>query len=520
MKLHQKYRRRPHSEEEPFHQDYVQLLTTYLSLRLALDPNVKDFNISMDDKRWHTFGDIVIDVKYKNRSTVYAIKCKRVYEFPKTIDSFDQSRIRMEKEYESLTVLRNLQEFSNARFLIFSTCNTSPKFSETDTTVGVSRQVLNLWRTEQGILPDTDYLIVKPSKRNDLVNVTSDSENIFSIYPETENESFKLPPVFFYTSQIVFPWMIDDLLKKKFEISIKKKYSKYIEEWAEGNLGGNYYLNKRDVIIKVGEILLFPYMMLPKKIITADEKNFEIWNKVMNRVDLIVVERKNHVNGRMCEPLNQMIEEKFGKIDEVSKTITISDEIVKGIEDSRIKAYLFEEYDSTSLKYKISLSKFYKIFWKSGKTPIPLSSEKDPEQDELIVKVISFMKQYGVNLKFLLKTSRPTLSEKTLNIFGCLDDVKELVDLKKVGFTIPGGFVSLDEIRFTDPTILKMITPNQFFDMALGKYSIQKDTLKKGERLNGAMIILDKKTKDLIQESLGLEVKNTGRLEGINPLWF
>ncbi|XP_074025578.1 uncharacterized protein [Leptinotarsa decemlineata] len=523
----EKYKTRPNSEQGTYRQQYITNLCTYLSLRLSLVESVRDFSISTNDRRWQSFGDIVICVttyKDKEKSAVYAIKCKQVCEVGKQIDSLTQAKINMEKEYVSLAGLKKLQEFDIVKFLIFTTNSTSSKFSsvESENTVEVSGETLNLWKTDEGTVPESDIILVKSSKRTDIIDVTSDRDNVFLIYPKDENDSYQLPFVYLYTSQNVSPKMITDLFQKKFDVFIYHQYLKYIENWSEGKLGGNYYLTKRDVILKIGEILLSSYLLLPKKILFGSG-NFDTWNEIISQVDVTIVKRENHVTSKIRQPINQIIETSLGKIDDVSKSIEITKDILEAVKEPIIRAYLFEEYDTQ--ESEIPMSKIYLIFWKAGKIPLLLETEKKDER-EIILKVIRFMKENGVIRKFILKTSQ-SFVDNSLKIFSCLDDVKHLVDLDEVKLSFIRGELSLKTICSSDSLFLKWITPNIFFDMALGKYEIRKVSNTDEEQPSDLKMILDDINKNNLL--MGLypeyplsqnELENGSRLKGINPLWF
>lgn len=460
---------------------------------------------------------------YKEESINYAIRCKQISTATKNIENLKEAKIDIEKEYKNIDDLSKLKNFDITKFLIFTTCNTTSNFQQKvdyESTSGITK------------------LNIVPSNRSDIINVSKDSDSILLFKPEAFKKSElesednkklekKLPRLFLYTNQRVFPPIIDELLKKRFDNhpSIYKDYTKYIENWAGGALGGHYMLNKKDVILKLGELLLEPYIILPK-MVNFRHDDFTVWNDIIEKIDLIIVKNEPFILSKLCEPFNQTIENVLKvKFDSITKTVNITEKIIEKLTDSQIKSYLFEEIKD--LGSDIHLSKIYRVFWKAGQIPLLMSLRNNEDSKSFIFDVISFMKTNFVKKKFLIKSEEAFQFFKkppdNLEIFSCLEDVKEYTNLDSLKIKVFKEFLSVEKIKASDPFFLRWITPSIFFDMVLGRYTMSAAKSSEANLQNDLKIILDEETKADVQKWLGVEYcqkENLGRLKGINPNLF
>ncbi|KAJ8927373.1 hypothetical protein NQ314_020148 [Rhamnusium bicolor] len=489
--------------------------------------------ISVNDREWGAFGDVIINVFYKEKSTIYAIQCKRINKTARQITCLEEAKLYMEKQYDKITELKfNGKDFNEIRFVIFTTCRTSTDFCKTFT---LPPRVLNKWKTTSQDVSIIATVQLKPLKKNDIINVTGEAENIYS-FLLMENIECQLPHFFFYTSQRVTPTMLNQLLKLKFDNypDISNDYTKYIESWGEGKLGGNYKLRKKDVILKIGEILLNPYTVTPKKV-QSKHDSFDVWNSVIDQMDLTVVKNEPFTISKICQPLNKIIEQTLRiNIDTITKSINLkkgNQSVLDSIKDP-IKSYLFEVVQNR-LMDDIPLHLVYVIFWKAGKIPLLLSSENQEDRKGFILDIILFMKQMGVNKKFLLKSADLNLTryKGNLKIFTCLDDIKYLVNLDELNIRVSDTFnLSLSILHSNDPFFFKWVNSNIFFDIALGKYSLKASYYTNRKQKNDDLkIILSDEVKEQLENSLyaqnGLLRLNskkykTDRLRDIDPCLF
>ncbi|KAJ8939380.1 hypothetical protein NQ318_011941 [Aromia moschata] len=324
-----KYKIRNLKTDDLNYRSYINYLAAFLSLRLVLNHNVHDFMISVNDKDWGAFGDVVVNMLYKGKTILYAIHVS--------------------------------SDFSKA--------------------VTLKREVLNKWKTNDDITCDATIELKSLTKKNDLINVTSDSENVYTFLLKDKIEC-ELPSILLYTSQRVVPSMLNQQLKVGFKNypDISKDFIKYIENWEEGKLGGHYKLRKKDIILKIGEILLTPYIVSPKRI-QPHHHSFDIWNNIINNVDLTVVKNEPFAISKICVPLNRIIEETFAtNIDTITKSISLKSgdsSILDRIRDP-FKSYLFEVLQDQK-RDELPLHQVYTIFWKAGKIPLLLSTEDREE---------------------------------------------------------------------------------------------------------------------------------------------
>nr|CAI5834165.1 unnamed protein product [Callosobruchus analis] len=589
----EKYKTRSITSEDDYFNNllqYIYNITSYLSLKLALDENIKQAKISINDKRWQSFGDIVIYIAYSNKEMTYAIKCKQVASAKHQIDSLKEAKVEVHKEYNSVckliekitphidkvtmnkhyTNIPNGSEYIIAmtQFAIFTPCEAGSNFSRSfapplEKTKGMWNTITDLDMNgrqmqagkldeilQKGNSRDNKEfgLTMRPAKRNEIINTNPDRETIFNFQTHAYEKQAVMPNIAIYTSQNVFQNMIPELLKKKFSKStfadISESFKRYIENWSNGNLGGHYKITKKDIILKIGEILLSKYIVGPRMVkLNTTFDNFDTWNSVIDKVDLTVVEDEQFVISKMCQPINTLIEEIFSvKIDTSSRTIKLAKELVEEkdgvrkkiiklekqieeMEDKELKAHFFEEVHDF---LDVPLSKIYMVLWKVGKIPLLMSTKKHEDDKSFILEVISFMKSYGVNKKFLLKTtqSEKVRSKDDLIIFKHLDNIQSFVDLEAISVRVADNFrLSLKDIQATDQFFFKWVTPNIFFDMTLGRYSIKRNIFK-NDIENELKIVLSDEMLEKIKETLykgnqsSVKYDTLDRLEGLNPLWF
>ncbi|KAJ8982458.1 hypothetical protein NQ317_000416 [Molorchus minor] len=372
--IRKKYKTRNVKTDDLEYKGYIYTLAAFLSMRLALNQKVVDFMISVNDKDWGAFGDVVIRVIRKDRTILYAIQCKKFNQSVKQINCIEETKLNIKKQYDYIATLKNNgKDYSLTKFVIFTAYSTSSNFRKTFT---LSSEVLNKWKTNTDTDTNTDTYIdndgtveLKPLTTKNDVNVTSDPENVFC-FVLADKVKCQLPYVFLYTGQKVFPFMINQLLKSKFDNNpdISKDYLKYVEQWGDGKLGGNYKLRKADVILKVGEILLNPFVVSPKKI-QSQHDCFDIWNSVVDAVDLTVVKNNKFIISKICQPLNKKIEDTLStNIDSVTKSVNLNPggvSILNTISEP-IKSYLFEVVQDKP-HTEIPLHLIYNVFWKAEK---------------------------------------------------------------------------------------------------------------------------------------------------------
>ncbi|XP_018563910.1 uncharacterized protein LOC108905512 [Anoplophora glabripennis] len=527
--IRQKYKIRLDRIEDLNYKAYIYSLTAYLSLRLALDQNVEDFKLSVNDREWQVFGDVVIYITYKEKKVLYVIQCKKITQAFKQIEQLEEAKIHVEKQYQYLAQLKGAgKDVLETKFVIFTTCSTNSNFVQS---VPLKAAILNKWSTsDDDNFLDGTLKLKSGLKKNEIINVTNDPENIYS-FILSDNVGYHLPQLFLYTGQRILPSMLNQLLKQKFDRypDISTDFMKYIERWIDGKLGGNYKLKKKDVVLKVGEILLGPYIVSPKNVHSKHDA-FDVWNQVISRVDLTVVKNESYTISKICRPLNIMIEETLSTtIDTITKSIHLKHDTLHQVGDP-IKSYFFEVVRE-NVYDDIPLHLVYNVFWKAGKIPLLMSSEKEEEAKGFILDVIMLMKKMGVHKKFLIKSANLNLNryKETLKIFTCLDDVKEFVDWNEVKIRVSDSFeLSLSEIQNSDPFFSKWVTPNMFFDIAVGKYSLKPSySPKKLHRKKDILkLILSDDVKDNLEYQLYPEIdisetdsrdSNESRLRGVDP---
>lgn len=443
----------------------------------------------------------------------------QVSSFDKQVKNLNEAKIIMEKEYRFISELKCHDQ---VKFAIFMPCSTTSTFV---TPISLSKDLLSRFTSDKNHTVERAGLSVVPlKKKNEIINTTLDCENIFAFF--LDDDHVVLPSVYVFTKQMVHPKMVYDVISKKIEVKeyIDHEYIKYIENWGNGKLGGFYKLTKNDVILKLGELLLTPYVACPKKINLRND-SFAIWNDVMNYVDLTVLAWENFIISKISQPINRLIEDAFGvKIDAASRSISLKNKI-NDIRDEILRAYLFEEIEDTD--EDISLSQMYRVFWKAGKIPILLQTENDKPGTSYILEVICLMKQFGVHKKFLLKTTYPETVRSRCNmvVFKRLEDIQHLVNTSEIFIRVSESYqLSLESIIASDKFIVKWITPNIFFDLALGKYTLKQNSFNKHDYEVEAKIVLEEEDIDKLQRHLygdsPNKLKIPDRLHNVDPRLF
>lgn len=298
-----------------------------------------------------------------------------------------------------------------------------------------------------------------------------------------------LPRIYLYTHQKKqkhFGKLIDDLVYANLgddkKVEIHRDLVKYIEHWGDGNLGGNYKLKKEDVLVKLGHLLLYGYK-IPPSVRSAEKRNYSIWQRAVNSVDITVLKNHPAITSKICEPLNLTIEKELNlKIDTSTSTIYLNQKSIENIHNHVLKMYLFEETLEYDIDDDIPLEIAYDFFWKAGLIPLLLHVD-DLKHKEHVLNVIVLLKSFGLVRRYFVVTPedhdiKASLRYyKTLNFFVHVDDVADKLPpftLDDVKINATDKFsLTLRTIQNSDRFFLKTITAHEFFDMSLGRYNFK-----------------------------------------------
>ncbi|CAG9770977.1 unnamed protein product [Ceutorhynchus assimilis] len=483
----EKYRTRNIKIPEGNNKTYVCSVIAYWAVSLTLEPTVKDFKISTNDKEWGDFGDVVIQIDLKESqeelSTTFAIQFKDVSNNVKSVDSLAEGRFALAKILSQINSFKQRKDVENKKFIIYTTA-----FAEANIEKQLTIKTDLLHKSNDcqcKNLPNEITIVSKTvsNRKKMFVNTSDDNANIFFYF--TKDNIHTLPKIYLYTHQKKqkhFGKWIDDLVSSAIygdtKIDIHREFIKYIINWNDGILGGNYKLKKEDILVKLGHLLLYEFKVPP--VIKRTEKlNYKIWQNAVQSVDVTILQKHPVIIGKVCDPINWKIEAELDlKIDTFTSSIDLDQSTIKKITNPVLKMYLFEETLS-DIEDDVPIDLVYDFFWKAGLIPL-LLEVKDIKEQEHVLNVISLLKSLGLIRRYLLMTSNIKTSlryYRTLDFFVNVDDIANKLPsivFDKVKIQITDNFsLSLKTIQESDTFFQRTIRAHEFFDMSLGRYSFK-----------------------------------------------
>lgn len=494
--------------------DYICLLAAYISLQLAQDKNVENYFISVFNKKWQSFGDIVIEIiKADLTNVIYAIKCKPISESKSKLTSLN-SLIKMDKEICRAMDLKNIPDFDKVTFAIFTNAQmTNKSATKVKSTSDIENKTIK-----------KEQIILINKKDHNLLKVSEKDDALFKI------SSPASPHIILFSSQKADTESLKKLLSRYFEdhpniLSVSQEFIKYIKHWSTGELGGEYSLNKTDIILKIVYILLKDVIVEPiilSKNSGTTLESYKIWNSVIEKVDLTVIQNEPYNISRISDVLVRIVENTFNTTVRPNGSLSLNEDIVQRV-DPEVKAYLFELVHN--LKGPISIAKIYYALWKANRIPL-LINDKEKWCD-FILEVIDFLKQHGFKRSFIIFSNDPSSlsSRKNLIIFKTLDDIKEHVMLNQIYLEVLNGpEVTLENIFDSNPFALKWVTPQLFLNLSSKKCLFKGFTHKNiSEQEDCRYIVLnDNSILQHIYEGVHQNTDDNkfidfGKLKGLNP---
>ncbi|XP_019765023.2 uncharacterized protein LOC109540923 isoform X2 [Dendroctonus ponderosae] len=522
--VREKYRTRNTKNPEGYNKAYISTVAAYWAINLALDHTVKTFKICINDKEWGDFGDAVVQVELKESGehpgfiTTFGIQFKDLNSNIKSIETLGEGRFSLATFLTQVNTVKSPRDFTH-KFIVFTTADMSPNLNRqiklNSCIFHTSKYGCNYCKA--GAESTDMYIFAKSlSNRKKLfINTTEDNDDVLFFF--LNDKIHQLPKIYIYSHQNrqpLFGSKIDDLIVESLSINqkfnISRQFIKFIENWSDGRLGGNYKLNKEDVLIKLGHLLLYKFKIAPvvrKGEAPLEAHNYAIWQQATNSVDVTVLKKHPVIVSKVCEPINGKIESQFNlKIDTSTRTIAVDQITIENIKNPVLKMYLFEETLQESLDH-IPLNVAYDLFWKSGLVPF-LLEVKDLQEQEFVLTTISVLKSQGLSRKYLLMTPVQGIQNsvrhyKSLHFFCNANDlVKKMplifFDLTKI-YVIDNFGLTLNAIRQSDPFFAKCVSTHEFFDMSLGNYSFKAfpNTLTKVDGHITELVLNDDTIKNL-----------------------
>lgn len=472
QKHFQKYKSCIHTTNK--NKEYICLLTAILSLQIALDENIEDFYISVFNKKWFSYGYIVIDIlKNGDLERKFAIKCKPVPNNEIKICSF-RDIITIKKESERVKALLQHHGSVKTTFAIFTTFQAPMK---------------------KDLSPDeeqSELESVQPVKEKELllIDVSNKDGAVFEIPIEDGHK------ILIFTSQNIGQNRIQGQLEEKFKnyphISYaSKEFITYMKNWCKGCLGGFYSLRKIDVILNLGYILLQDVIMDPITPIVSNKKNtstdtsstvpsdtgndttsYKMWNNVIDKMDLTILKKDLCNVSRISTPIIEFVNKTFDTIIETGRLLHVKTETVKAL-DPEIKAYLLEA--TQNLEYPLPSREVYSALWKANRIPLLLNHKVGSE--DFIVNIICFMKQNHFKRKFIIFSDDPSSMtvKNDFKMFRSICDILVYINLWEINVKLADGIdITLGEICSSNLFLLRSITPEKFLSLTLGKCSFEE----------------------------------------------
>ncbi|CAG9770981.1 unnamed protein product [Ceutorhynchus assimilis] len=544
------YRPRDEKNFEDHYNLYKNSLIAYWSINLSFNPTVQDFKISAGDKKWENFGDVVVDIEFKDLPGrgAHTIRCAIQF---KQIASHNMKILQpFEKgptSYEAIA--RQIEKINNksiivddTRFITFSTSLVDPtliasmpvNFCDICRKITISCKCLPNNESSKTINLTAR---TRSIRQNVILNTSEDNDTVFSFI--CTQGKYDLPKIYVYSCQKKareFPIVIEEIMSDCFgenRPNIAKDFIKFIEIWSNGQCGGYYKLRKEDVLVRLGQILLGKFRVTPELMTIEDPvSRFSTWIQALKIIDITLLKPTTNL-APLIEPFNLIIQKTFKKtINTTNETISFkrmkSNDEVKHLIDPILRGHVYEE-TKKDLENTIPLERVYLMFWKAGLMPLMLEVTNKLDQD-YVFRVINELKSVGLTRRYLIKTNQNTLQ---LNVFKFLDFFINLGNIsKKLGPNILANVtirltnelrLSLAAIEEWDVLFKNTVTPEEFFHMALGNYSFRPYNGVKEEHTN-SKLVLEKNLMEILKKEVEstnhLATNNEIWLRGVNPDWF
>ncbi|XP_066250606.1 uncharacterized protein [Euwallacea similis] len=520
----EKYRPRNMNYPEGYNKAYICTVAAYWAVSLALDSAISDFKICLNDKEWGDFGDVVIQVEFKETeehskglNTTFAIQFKDICSNVKSIDTLAEGRFSFAKFLTQINKVKVKDEHS--KFVVFTTALPSGNM---DRQIRIKTDLLHKSGQECSCELKETLVVAKTlnNRKKLLINTSDDNDNIYFFY--CKDNMHILSRLYLYTHQskqkhfgTEINELISELLYEDTKVQLHKEIIKFIENWSDGLLGGSYKLKKEDVLVKLTHLLLSPFKVASQARSTAQICDYSIWHQAISSVDVTVLSPHPAIVYKLCDPLNQNIEQILGlKIDSSTRSIDLGQNTIQRITNSVLKMYLFEE-TLGELHDHVPLDVVYDFFWKAGLMPL-LLEVKDLKEQQRVLHVVSMVKSLGITRRYFLITPVEDIKTslryyvKTVSFFVNLSNLISKLPLKvfkMIAINITDSFsISLLDILVCDEFFQNSVTAQEFYDMSLGNYSFKSfnNSLARNHG-NVTQLVLDDKMLMTLKKELNVK---------------
>jgi hypothetical protein len=487
---------------------YIISLTAFFTLRYSLVNYSKNFNVSINDVNWKDFGDIVIEVINEDVTEVHAVQCRQIQTRNNvTISdlSAEEGDFSIKELCGTLKELRNKNKYENASFKLFTVSNL---FVEKDyyPKLIYDETIVNGWKNEDEKKSWIGKKVIIPQYReNNLLNSTDDPDDICKIKllnRENENLNDDLNQFSLFKNQKKLSDLreqIQMMIKDKFDNSkdISMGIIKYMEKFfrTSQTVVEHYQkLTKTDIMVKVAELLLESNLVLPEGVInkSIEEIYLKLWEDTVEIFDIIIVKDNSNIGDKLSAILNHILKSKNRSTQKFSNKLKVNKCDIK---NETLKAEIFDNPNENSVIRSCKFMCF--ALWKTCSMPLILRAENEKHLS-LITKVISFLKNESVSLKFIIMTDLDidqSYFPKQLNVFFNLKNLKAKAPLiwpkilKSISIEVLDFSVTLEDIVDCNDDYSEKLRPDALLHMFFKDYSFRDFYMPKtGGIINNVLV--------------------------------
>ncbi|XP_063923546.1 uncharacterized protein LOC135137750 isoform X1 [Zophobas morio] len=321
--------------------DYEHLYIANLVLKLVIDDDVDDFNLSSNDNQYGSFDDVVVDINFKNRTETFAVQLKHIKRAPRIkIEQLNASsgNFSLDKYYENFKNEPKLSE-RPIKMVLFTNSK-------------LNNEHIDRLKFGKLVQCDQDSVLRISKSRGQCHKFEASEPNLPKYEEFFEN-------LYFYSDQP----HVKELEKCTFEMFKKyfssseitfREYVHFINQWSMKE-GEKIALNKtfiKDVIT----LCAFAPFIKPLSFVAGGSSDTKrtIFREAVSKFDLTVINKKNF------EKIDSLWANAVDGIDDMEETIKVNN--LYQLIDDRI--------ESKESLYNKDETKVSKLLWLLGKSPL------------------------------------------------------------------------------------------------------------------------------------------------------
>ncbi|XP_044262055.1 peptidyl-prolyl cis-trans isomerase G-like isoform X1 [Tribolium madens] len=316
-------------------------------------------------------------------------------------------------------------------------------------------------------------LKIAQSKHKSLFNTTGDPDDTFVVKVENCDKKLK-------QDLDKFRIFINQKKINGLEFSIKKMIRdefgevcdvcdclvKFVKIFFQTNerRKHNFKLTKNDFVIKLCELLLEPFHIIPD--VKIEEKDENLWVETIKDFDIVMVKNNPDIVEKIYSIINFTVKKLIQTDLKPGQNVKIEK---NKIENDNLKSEFFDLMSTESRD--LTLNQIYLALWRLGLVPMVLKVENFDHLDQ-ILKITNFLKTV-VSRQFIISTDLKPQFPSNLKYFQKLSDVQNPILSPK--FKIFNFEVSLKEMCDLNNDFLQKLTPDDFLNILCQDFCF-KDT--------------------------------------------